>query len=111
MKTARVAIASVVVLGAFVACGKSEAPPAVANAERTTCSADADCVVTTFSGCCAYCEGAPKAMAKSILEQQQNRCAAVDCKAPPENVLCAHHEPADAFVARCKDGTCVSAKR
>lgn len=110
MILARVAIAGAVVLLA-ASCGKSEAPPGVANAERTTCSADTDCVISTFSGCCSCCDGAPKAMAKSVLEQQQSRCAVVDCKACDENIHCAHYEAAESFVARCKDGTCVSAKK
>ncbi len=98
-------------LALVAACGKSEPAPAVANAQRTTCSSDGDCVITTFSGCCAACMGAPKAMAKDILAQQQNRCTVVDCKPAPENVECVPHDAPESFVARCREGTCVSAKR
>lgn len=106
----KVALLFAIVL--LAACGRSsDGAPAVANAERTTCSADADCVITTFAGCCACCDGAPHALPLHIAERERNRCAAVECRACSEGVQCAEHEPEGAFVARCKEGTCVSEKR
>lgn len=112
MSRARAAIAAVVLLLA-ASCGKKEGPPAVAvaNPERTTCSMDADCAITTFAGCCACCPGEPRALPKEKVEAEQGKCAATSCLRCPENADCAATQPESAFVARCERGTCVRAQR
>jgi hypothetical protein len=73
---------AVVLLIVVAACGSSEPPPkSVANAERPSCASHADCALTTFSGCCSCCEGAPRAMMKTELDRQQGQCHAVECDA------------------------------
>ena len=47
------------------------------------CSTAADCVVTTFNGCCGSC-CAPdtQVMSMARLRREQGRCALVECDAP-----------------------------
>jgi hypothetical protein len=47
------------------------------------CRSDAECVVTTFAGCCgSCCPPAPYAISAARLEQERARCALVDCARP-----------------------------
>jgi hypothetical protein len=106
-----VAVALAIV--AAIACGKSEPEPkSVGNAERPECASAADCTMTTFTGCCSCCEGAPRAMLKKELDRGQGQCAVVECqKACSANLECPKNERLDAFTAICKQGTCVSEKK
>ena len=111
MKT-RSALFVLAVIGVVVACGGSE-PPAktVANAERPSCKKHEDCALTTFSGCCSCCEGAPRAMLKTELDRQQGQCHSVDCKECKADLECPKNERLDSFNVLCKEGTCVTEKK
>jgi hypothetical protein len=95
------------------ACAKSEPESkVVANAQRPECASAADCTMTTFTGCCSCCEGAPRAMLKSELHRGEGQCATAPCtKSCKEDLECPKNERLDAFVALCKQGTCVSEKK
>lgn len=100
------------IFAAFVllaACGGSgNKPPA---GTRPSCGGDADCVLTTGSGCCVVCPGEPTAIPSLSFEQQKNRCAEVECKAASERVECPKVESPSAFAARCVAGTCHAVRR
>lgn len=76
------------------------------------CSADSQCVITTFDGCCgSCCPRAPYAMSAARLQAAQGRCAAVKCARPScEEQVCAAvvPEPASNFRAVCEAGRCVA---
>lgn len=99
----------------------SVAPPAAApvvpatnpyarSPRATQCSSDANCVVSTFSGCCDCCGCTSHAYAvnRDFIRAEHNtcdavrcdmrRCAAVDCGPCPTE---------DHLSARCDRGTCV----
>lgn len=100
------ALAAILVLG-FANTAASEKPVRAAQ-----CAADADCTITTFSGCCGGCCPQARAMSKAELAQQQRRCAAVDCEAPMcAAVVCEPGPAADALVARCQAGRCVAEEK
>jgi hypothetical protein len=105
-------ISAIALLALLVACSKSETPVTTPPAARASCSADADCEVTNFGGCCACCESSAHAVPAIALSQERARCAIKDCevKCSP-NTECAKIEPAAAFTARCKDGTCTAVRR
>jgi hypothetical protein len=103
---------SALVLFVVVACGKSEPEPkAVANAERPACKSHDECALTTFSGCCACCEAAPRAMLKSELDRQQGQCHGAACAPCKEELECPKNERLDSFNVLCKAGTCVTEKK
>jgi len=94
------------------ACSKSESPATTPSGARASCSADADCEVTNFAGCCACCESTAHAVPAIALSQQRAHCAIKDCEiACSSNIQCAKIERAAAFVAHCKDGTCAAVHR
>lgn len=75
------------------------------------CSADADCVLSTFNGCCgSCCGGDPHAVPRNVNEAA--RCAAVDCAMPDcSAVKCRQPRPASDFVAACRASHCVAIPR
>lgn len=96
----------------FVACGGAEpAPKSVANAERPSCKSHDECVLTTFSGCCPCCEGAPRAMLKTELDRQQSQCHAVECQGCKADLECPKNARLDSFNVLCKQGTCVTEEK
>ena len=106
-------LASIVVLVVVIAaCGSSEPQTkTVGNAERPSCTSHADCVLTTFSGCCSCCEGAPRAMMKTELDRAQGQCHAVECQSCKADLECPKNERLDSFNVLCKAGTCVTEKK
>jgi hypothetical protein len=100
-------VAVVVSLALVVACG-STPPGRTPSGGYISCSSDAECVVTTFSGCCACCPGEPRAVPSAKLEAQQNRCAAAGCPACSDRLECPKASPVASFVAKCNDGTCAA---
>jgi len=72
------------------------------------CSADDDCVLSTFQGCCGGCCGvAPHAVPRGTNEAA--RCAVIDC-APPDcsAVRCAKPPDPASFAPACRAGRCVA---
>ncbi len=76
-----------------------------ASLASTTCAADADCAVTTFSGCCEACPGPIAASSRTELERQQKACAEVECAAHGR-VKCDPAEHPDQYRAVCRDKVC-----
>jgi hypothetical protein len=77
---------------------------------RASCGSDADCTVTNHSGCCKACPEKPFAIPTVAAEQMKNRCAEVECAAPPAGVVCQPVDSIAGFDARCQDGTCTAVK-
>lgn len=85
---------------------KVRPPPPVAE-----CSADDECVLSTFNGCCpGCCSPDPHAVRKGTREGEY--CAAVDCALPRcEAVRCAQPRPLSDFIAACRGRRCVALPR
>ena len=76
------------------------------------CKVASDCVITDFSGCCGGCCPQARAMSKAELEQQQKRCAVIDCEAPMcAAVVCEAGPSAASLEAACTSGRCVAVPR
>jgi hypothetical protein len=105
-------VAATAGLAVLVACSKSDTPATTAPGARASCSADADCEVTNFAGCCVCCESSAHAVTAIALSQQRAQCAVMECgvKCAPD-IECAKIELAAAFTARCKDGACIAVHR
>lgn len=94
----------VVALQAFAAFADVPLPP-----RPPGCRADADCVMSDFQGCCGRCcPEPPRAWLRSELQQQERRCAVIDCARPPCGVPCAEPEEVRPMVAVCEAGQCVA---
>jgi len=100
------AVASLVI----AACGSG--PAKTPSGAPASCTADGDCIVTDFGGCCACCKAEPRALPRVEAERQKAACAAESCAACDEHIQCPKvgKQVAD-FVARCKDGTCAPVPR
>ena len=116
---------------AAVACGSHPAPapapapqPIDAAVPTATdiatggdaCTADADCIVTNFAGCCACPQcaiGQPVARSRDAEQKAEQVCTVVECdrRACDIGGMCPPGEAADHFVARCADRVCVAAHR
>lgn len=92
----------------LVACGSSKNEGKTPSGARASCAADGDCVVTDRSNCCAPCKAHPFAIPMLAFEQQENRCAVVDCAPASDRIECSAVPPKTLFVAKCKDGTCAA---
>jgi hypothetical protein len=79
-------------IGLSAACGAgqgtSSAPAVMTSTGLSTedrqayfgsCTFDADCVLTTFSGCCDACPGKVRVSSKKRLEQDQEPCKERTC--------------------------------
>jgi hypothetical protein len=98
-------------LGLIVAVVSLTALGDVPAPRKAGCQADAECVITTFDGCCGSCgcKDAPRAMRAADLKNEQARCAVVDCARPNcPPVACVRQEPASSFRAVCSAGACVA---
>ncbi|MFZ5443013.1 MAG: hypothetical protein ACOZQL_23605 [Myxococcota bacterium] len=82
---------------------KPRPPPPVAE-----CTADDQCVLSTFNGCCpGCCQPDPHAVRRGTREGEQ--CAAVECARPNcSAVRCAQPRPVSDFVAACRANRCVA---
>ncbi len=82
----------------------------VLAAEPAECRGSADCVISTFAGCCgSCCPVQPYATTRENDAAQQRRCAIVDCAAPAcGKVKCDTPRPASALRAVCEAGRCVA---
>lgn len=90
------------------------APPISTPKRRppAECSADHECVLSTFQGCCgSCCPGPPHAVRKGVDESQ--RCAIVDCAMPDcAAVRCMRApDPIENFVAVCRAGRCQAVEK
>ncbi|MBL8624490.1 MAG: hypothetical protein JNK64_24495 [Myxococcales bacterium] len=79
------------------------------------CTADADCVVTNFPGCCAcpQCSTAdPVARSRTAAAQAEAACAAASCDASICAIagMCRPGETAAHFTPRCCGGACVGVR-
>ncbi|MBL8937179.1 MAG: hypothetical protein JNM69_21650 [Archangium sp.] len=73
---------------------------------KVGCTFDADCVLTTFEGCCSgNCCPHTSAWLRSDLEQQQRRCAVIDCSVPECTSPCPKVDEGPK-VAVCVAGRC-----
>ncbi|MFT3710457.1 MAG: hypothetical protein QM817_22770 [Archangium sp.] len=73
------------------------------------CSADSDCELSTFQGCCgSCCPAPPHAIRKGSNEGA--RCAVIDCALPNcDAVRCMRApEPVSSYLAICRVGQCVA---
>jgi hypothetical protein len=84
----------------------------VAPRPPPSCTADGDCIISTYGGCCgACCPPPPHAVSRDNDAARRRRCAAVDCEAPRcADVKCAQQEPASAYRAVCRSGQCVAVR-
>jgi hypothetical protein len=98
---------SVFLLGLLAATAAHATKPMSPRGEQ--CTAASDCVITDFSGCCGGCCPQARAMSKAELEQQQKRCAVIDCEAPMcAAVVCEAGPSAASLEAACSNGRCVA---
>jgi hypothetical protein len=72
----------------------------------TTCRKSSDCVLTTFTGCCACCPGLPRTVFKPDLDAAERKCDAVRCRSCEED--CGPAVDVTTYAARCEDGKCVA---
>lgn len=89
----------------------SSAPRTSAEPVSDVCRSDADCVLSTFGGCCSNCPCIePRAMTRSRDVGQRNVCRLVDClpeKVEPHPVCPACVDPVrEGMVARCVQSAC-----
>lgn len=75
------------------------------------CRADADCVLSTFQGCCgSCCQAPPHATPRGVKEGEH--CAMVDCRQLDcAAVRCAAPSDLASFVPVCRAGQCVAAQK
>ena len=85
--------------------------PKVPAPPPAQCSADDQCMLSTFQGCCGgCCGGAPHAVRKGTRENE--RCAVIDCALPDcSAVRCAKPPDPASFVAVCRAGQCVAVQK
>lgn len=80
------------------------------SGDPRSCNADADCVLTTFPGCCSCCPCAPlRALRTDAEASERARCAEIDCEScAGAKIRCAPCEDPNkrGVVARCVRGTC-----
>jgi hypothetical protein len=78
----------------------------------SVCSQDADCVLSTFEGCCGSCCPSPPHAAPRGTNEAA-RCAVIDCARPRcDAVRCARApEAVDAYLAICRVGQCVAVRK
>lgn len=83
-------------------------PPLKQPPRSSECTADTDCVVSTYQGCCGSCcvglphgvrRGVDEARACGEVDCASQNCAAVRCAAPPDLAQ---------FVPACRGGRCVA---
>lgn len=90
----------------------SASPPPAASAgpATETCQADADCILSTFPGCCVCCPCGPlRAMTASHEAALRHACERKDCRSCQgfEGRCTACVDPAkEGMRARCIDATC-----
>lgn len=80
---------------------------------KDACTADADCVITSFSGCCA-CPGCdqPAARSSKELAASQKQCELVRCDMDRcKAMLCKAGEPTTSFTAACENQVCVGRRK
>lgn len=78
---------------------------------KVGCSSDAECVISTFSGCCSgNCCPTSTAWLRTELQQQQRRCAIVDCAVPECTSPCPRVDEGPK-VAVCVAGRCEARDR
>lgn len=78
---------------------------------KVGCTFDTDCVLTTFEGCCSgNCCPRSSAWLRSDLEQQQRRCAIVDCAVAECSSPCPKQDEGPK-VAVCVAGRCEARER
>lgn len=75
------------------------------------CTADGDCMLSTFNGCCgSCCTPDPHAVRKD--NNEAARCAVIDCAGPDcSAVKCRQGRDPSEFVPACRAGRCVALPR
>jgi len=89
--------------------GESASASASAAPEQpvpTTCEHDADCTLSTFSGCCKCCPGVPHAFLRGKLASLQAKCAKTTC--PSCNTPCGPDPDLAAYLVTCQNKACVA---
>lgn len=89
--------------------GSGEPASASAAPEQpvpTTCEHDADCTLSTFSGCCKCCPGVPHAFLRGKLASLQAKCAKTTC--PSCNTPCGPDPDLAAYLVTCQNKACVA---
>lgn len=82
-----------------------DASAALDPSPMLACASAADCMVTTFGGCCASCPSAPHAESKKHYESQQQVCAVIECSGVRLG-KCDPVEDASLYSAGCAGGLC-----
>jgi hypothetical protein len=72
----------------------------------TACKKDAECMLSTFSGCCTCCPRSPHALLRTALTWHEARCAKVDC--PPCSTPCGPEPAMNGYTAQCLKDACVA---
>lgn len=79
------------------------------EAPKPACAVAADCVVTTFSGCCGGCCPSVQAMSRRELAAEQRKCASVRCAQKMCAAMVCEEQPRpETIEAQCRDGRCVA---
>jgi hypothetical protein len=71
------------------------------------CQKDADCMLSTFPGCCESCSGGPYATSVANDRARRAQCARVDCAPPRLHEACPPVEDATGYGAICRASACV----
>ncbi len=80
-------------------------PPPRSN---DACVSDNDCVLAPPRQCCGgCCPQEVQAMSRAEVQRQRDICARADCAVPACTPFCPPVEPADHFVAQCRNHQCV----
>jgi hypothetical protein len=99
---------ALVVVVMMVGCAASTPPPPVSSGlDDVACTRDDECAPTSFAGCCG-CPRAPYAASKAGLAKKEERCAVVDCSAPP---ACEPVASPEGYRANCHARRCVLVPR
>lgn len=78
-------------------------------ATTPVCASAADCVITTFSGCCGGCCPSVRAMARRELAAEERKCASVRCAEKMCAAMVCEEQPRpETLEAECRAGRCVA---
>ncbi|HXU01835.1 MAG TPA: hypothetical protein VN903_12630 [Polyangia bacterium] len=77
-----------------------------------SCTADADCEMTDFGGCCG-CNDEPRAVNRAWLTEARQVCTVIDCVCEGKGCSspCPRVTDPRVFTAVCRQGRCEAIKR
>lgn len=81
-------------------------------AGASSCTKDADCVITNLGTCCTACAEEPHAVSREDLEGRNTHCGIVECMKPsPPAGGCPQTQNPDLYKAICSKAQCVAVKK